>query len=95
LSGQHKRFLTHIFATFRYPEILRKLSQELRRENATAVPPANLPIDPRGNPKFWDHIWTDFADYGHRRNEAKSLKDSQVIVMSLTPPISQTNMISN
>lgn len=58
----------------KFPDILLQLSKELRMENTTAVPPANIPIDPRGNPRFWDNVWTDFGDYGHRRNEAKSIK---------------------
>ncbi|KAJ8976024.1 hypothetical protein NQ317_003565 [Molorchus minor] len=30
--------------------------------NKTAVPPGNLPLDPRGNPKCWDYVWTNFGD---------------------------------
>jgi arylsulfatase B len=30
--------------------------------NATAVPPSNLPIDPRGNPKLWQYTWSSFGN---------------------------------
>jgi len=36
--------------------------------NATAVPPSNLPWDPRADPRFWDHTWTNFGDYSIMNN---------------------------
>lgn len=38
--------------------------------NATAVPPSNLEWDPRADPRFWDHIWTNFGDYSIMNNAA-------------------------
>ncbi|XP_076619804.1 arylsulfatase J [Colletes latitarsis] len=46
-----------------YPAIVNSLKQELRRLNATAVPPGNMSWDKRANPDFWDHMWTNFGDY--------------------------------
>ncbi|PSN50829.1 hypothetical protein C0J52_03242 [Blattella germanica] len=46
-----------------YPEILQLLEMSLIEINATAVPPSNLPWDPRADPRFWDHTWTNFGDY--------------------------------
>lgn len=43
--------------------MLEKLEVILKRYNETAVPPGNLPLDPRGNPKYWDYVWTNFGDY--------------------------------
>ncbi|XP_039281072.1 arylsulfatase I [Nilaparvata lugens] len=47
----------------RFPQVLAQLSKQLSRINETAVPPGNLPVDPRGNPNFWDHTFTNFGDY--------------------------------
>ncbi|XP_017766449.1 PREDICTED: arylsulfatase J [Eufriesea mexicana] len=46
-----------------YPSVLPAILEELRRLNATAVPPGNLPWDSRANPIYWDHTWTNFGDY--------------------------------
>lgn len=46
-----------------YPEVLKHLERSLAQWNSTALPPANLPLDPRGDPRFWDHTWTNFGDY--------------------------------
>lgn len=48
---------------FSYPQILNHLQLELAKWNRTAMPPTNLPLDPRGDPRFWDHTWTNFGDY--------------------------------
>ncbi|GLV35650.1 uncharacterized protein CBL_01200 [Carabus blaptoides fortunei] len=47
----------------KYPDLLRKLLDNIAKWNATAVPPGNLPLDPRGDPRFWDNTWTNFGDY--------------------------------
>ncbi|KAG5890787.1 hypothetical protein JTB14_007181 [Gonioctena quinquepunctata] len=47
----------------KYPNILQSLIEKLKRYNETAVPPGNLPLDPRGDPKYWNYIWTNFGDY--------------------------------
>lgn len=46
-----------------YPEILQHLEMTLSEINSTAVPPSNLAWDPRADPRFWDHTWTNFGDY--------------------------------
>ncbi|XP_023030806.1 arylsulfatase B [Drosophila willistoni] len=46
-----------------YPLVLNSLLSELKHFNSTAIPPSNLPDDPRGNPKFWNYTWTNFGDY--------------------------------
>uniref|UniRef100_A0A1B6DH44 Sulfatase N-terminal domain-containing protein n=1 Tax=Clastoptera arizonana TaxID=38151 RepID=A0A1B6DH44_9HEMI len=53
----------------RHPNILEHLESILTAINVTALPPGNLPIDPKANPKFWDHTWTNFDDYGITNNE--------------------------
>ncbi|XP_046674315.1 arylsulfatase B-like isoform X2 [Homalodisca vitripennis] len=47
----------------RYPAVLRHLESQLSAINTTAVPPGNLPIDKHGDPRLWDHTWTNFGDY--------------------------------
>ncbi|KAI8125037.1 hypothetical protein FF38_10608 [Lucilia cuprina] len=47
----------------KYPNILEALLEELDNYNATAVPPSNLPLDPRANPSRWNYTWTNFGDY--------------------------------
>lgn len=56
----------------KYPKILAHLESILRKINETALPPGNLPIDSRGDPKYWDNIWTNFGDYGLLNNDIKS-----------------------
>lgn len=51
------------FLQLRYPAILQTLLKELDLYNSTAVPPANLPLDARADPRFWDNVWTNFGDY--------------------------------
>ncbi|XP_018331211.1 arylsulfatase B [Agrilus planipennis] len=46
-----------------YPNILQWLEHALQKLNSTAVPPANLPIDERGDPKYWNNTYTNFGDY--------------------------------
>ncbi|CAG9838089.1 unnamed protein product [Diabrotica balteata] len=45
------------------PSIVRWLTEILNQYNRTAIPPGNLPLDPRGNPKYWSYVWTNFGDY--------------------------------
>lgn len=51
-----------------YPEILQLLEVSISQINATVVPPSNLPWDPRADPRFWDHTWTNFGDYSIMNN---------------------------
>lgn len=46
-----------------FPTILKKLQEEIKKFNDTAIPPGNLPWDDRGNPELWDHTWNNFGDY--------------------------------
>ncbi|XP_030767235.1 arylsulfatase I [Sitophilus oryzae] len=46
-----------------FPDILVKLQARLKEYNSTALPPGNLPIDERGNPKYWNYVFTNFGDY--------------------------------
>ncbi|XP_046736241.1 arylsulfatase I isoform X2 [Diprion similis] len=46
-----------------YPDMVATLQSQIKKWNATAVTPANLPWDPRGDPIFWDHTWNNFGDY--------------------------------
>lgn len=43
--------------------ILENLLNTLDKYNQTAVPPGNRPLDPKGNPKFWNYTWTNFGDF--------------------------------
>lgn len=38
------------------------LLEKLQAYNASALPPGNLPLDPRGDPKNWQYVWTNFGD---------------------------------
>ncbi|XP_077289818.1 arylsulfatase B-like [Arctopsyche grandis] len=46
-----------------YEPILNDLLVTMAKYNATAVPPGNLPIDPKGDPALWQYTWTNFGDY--------------------------------
>lgn len=47
----------------RFPAVLQHMKQILRDINTTAIPPGNLPWDPKADPQLWDHTWTNFGDY--------------------------------
>uniref|UniRef100_A0A336MIA9 CSON000254 protein n=1 Tax=Culicoides sonorensis TaxID=179676 RepID=A0A336MIA9_CULSO len=46
-----------------YPTILNAILDRLKYHNSTALPPNNVPTDPRGDPRLWDYTWTNFDDY--------------------------------
>ncbi|KAG7198408.1 hypothetical protein KM043_005796 [Ampulex compressa] len=46
-----------------FPTIVKKLQDELKKMNATAIRPGNLPWVSRADPNLWDHVWTNFGDY--------------------------------
>ncbi|KAK4886995.1 hypothetical protein RN001_003266 [Aquatica leii] len=46
-----------------YPNILNDLQSRLDFWKKTAVPPGNLPLDPKGNPRYWQYTWTNFGDF--------------------------------
>ncbi|XP_053973786.1 arylsulfatase B [Hylaeus volcanicus] len=46
-----------------FPVVANSLQTELKKLNATAIPPGNKPWDVRANPENWDHTWTNFGDY--------------------------------
>ncbi|XP_003702313.2 arylsulfatase B [Megachile rotundata] len=46
-----------------YPEIARAMREDLKKWNATALLPGNLPWDKRANPELWDHTWINFGDH--------------------------------
>ncbi|XP_043492499.1 arylsulfatase J [Polistes fuscatus] len=45
------------------PTILKKLQEEIKKFNATAISPGNAQWDHNANPELWDHTWTNFGDY--------------------------------
>ncbi|CAG9762811.1 unnamed protein product [Ceutorhynchus assimilis] len=47
----------------KYPNVVETLKLKLQQYNASAVPPGNLPLDPRGDPKHWNYVFTNFGDY--------------------------------
>lgn len=46
-----------------YPNIVKSLVTRLLEFNASSIAPANLPIDERANPIYFDHTWTNFGDF--------------------------------
>ncbi|XP_067209079.1 arylsulfatase B-like isoform X2 [Linepithema humile] len=46
-----------------FPTIVKKLQDELKKFNSTAILPGNLPWDSKANPNLWDHTWNNFGDY--------------------------------
>lgn len=41
---------------------MKELLETLAKYNSTAVSPGNMPLDDRGDPKFWEYTWTNFGD---------------------------------
>ncbi|CAO1301651.1 unnamed protein product [Diamesa serratosioi] len=48
---------------FQYPQIVETLANRLLEFNRSSLPPGNLPLDPRGNPMYYDRVWTNFGDF--------------------------------
>lgn len=47
----------------KYPDILSDMLTRLKAYNATAIPPANIPLDPNADPRFFDNTWANFGDF--------------------------------
>ncbi|KAF5271189.1 hypothetical protein FQR65_LT05333 [Abscondita terminalis] len=47
----------------KYPDMLKELQKRVEALRKTAIPPTNKPLDPKGNPKYWQYTWTNFGDY--------------------------------
>lgn len=45
-----------------HPDILNNILNEINNLRKTAVPPNNTPLDPRGDPKNFNYVWTNFGD---------------------------------
>ena len=48
---------------FNFPDVVRLMERTVELFRETAVPPANKPIDPRGDPKLYNYTWTNWMDY--------------------------------
>ncbi|EEB20157.1 arylsulfatase J precursor, putative [Pediculus humanus corporis] len=46
-----------------FPQVVKEMEERLLYWNSTAVKPAKVINDLRGNPKFWGYVWTNFGDY--------------------------------
>jgi hypothetical protein len=46
----------------KFPNILKTMLLRLQELNETAIEPGNMPIDERGNPIYFDRVWTNFGD---------------------------------
>lgn len=47
----------------KFPTILKTMMIRLQEFNLTAIAPGNMPIDERGNPIYFNRVWTNFGDY--------------------------------
>lgn len=45
------------------PELVKEMLKRLYEYNATAIPATNLPVDERGDPKYWGYTFTNFGDF--------------------------------
>ncbi|XP_046394380.1 arylsulfatase B-like isoform X2 [Ischnura elegans] len=45
-----------------FPDKLQELLKDLEKHSISALPPTNLPMDPRSHPALWDYTWTNFGD---------------------------------
>ena len=51
------------------------MEKTLEMYNSTAVPPGNRPIDPRGDPKYFDYTWTNWMDYVEPKNHSEIMHE--------------------
>lgn len=56
----------------KYPHIANTMLNVLSKYNQSAIPPGNLPLDPRGDPRYWDYVWLNFGDYSNTGNYMKA-----------------------
>ncbi|XP_055316309.1 arylsulfatase I isoform X3 [Sitodiplosis mosellana] len=63
LADESFIYSAFILSRKRHPEILNSLLERLNAYNETALLPANLPLDPNGDPRFFDNTWTNFGDF--------------------------------
>lgn len=66
----------------KYPNILNSVLAELDKYNRSVIPPSNMPLDPRADPRFWDNVWTNFGDYSFF---SRDMRPSEVEVISIMP----------
>ena len=55
------------------------LEDTLDTYNSTAVPPGNVPIDPRADPKYWDYTWTNFMDFIDPKNASEIAQEEEAL----------------
>ena len=53
------------------------MEQTLGTYRASAVKPANVPIDPRGDPKFYDYTWTNWLDIVDPQSAEEVLREKE------------------
>lgn len=59
----HLHCMLYFLRFQRNPDILNDMLTRLDAYNQTAVPAANLPLDPNADPRFFDNTWTNFGDF--------------------------------
>ena len=60
--------------------------------NKTAVPPGNKPIDPRGDPKFYDYTWTNWLDIVEPKNASEIIEEENERLDSRQSFITETDI---
>jgi len=48
---------------FKYPDVIKRMNKTLELYKKSEVPRLNKPIDPRGDPKYFEYTWTNWLDY--------------------------------
>ena len=51
------------------------MEQTLDTFASSAVPPGNKPIDPRGDPRFYDYTWTNWLDIVDPKSREEILRE--------------------
>lgn len=45
-----------------YPDVIKSFESIVQKYEEIAVPPSNVPDDPRANPNFWNGAWVSWQD---------------------------------
>jgi len=55
-------FNNKYLSLFSHPDVVQRLSEMLKEEEAKMVPSLEKPNDKTCNPKYWNYVWTNYAD---------------------------------
>ena len=75
---------------FTYPDVVRIMETTVEMYRSSAIPPGNKPIDPRGDPKYYGYVWTNWMDF----YDSEVLQQSPIRTKKIRDKFDDTIMLS-